>query len=437
MSSIHLQPVELSSAAAGGSTVSSSSITAATWFVSFVVIGLLLGLFQSRIKRAYRSSLSSISGLLTPSQWDWCFSIIDSVAERLVKALGPLLVVGCTGLILFVTFSYFYDLYPVMDYSYHLPAASIPTGAWRWYYISPVWVTVVGVWLLYNILWNYLCCVFVHPGRAPAELPSEVVSQLLYDPEVSARSELPYRYCRTCKAPKPMRTHHCGLCGCCVLKADHHCVWINQCVGHYNQRYFILFLFYMLLGTSFFTLCSLPHIVGPFMHKTPLSPELDALGKPIPLILSSQYYIVAAVVCVAGWFACGGFIAWTIYLAATNQTTIEFFNSFWGTDKVRYKGKTNPYNLGPWRNMEEVFGSPPLLAAFSPTVWLLNNDMCKADKQLQQMRAGTLLTVIGWLLPVLPGSRISSPLGKGFVYPLNAGRGAALSELMQDSGDAV
>ena len=34
------------------------------------------------------------------------------------------------------------------------------------------------------------------------------------------------------------------MCRTCVLKYDHHCPWINQCVGHGNERYFVLFLCY-------------------------------------------------------------------------------------------------------------------------------------------------------------------------------------------------
>lgn len=34
----------------------------------------------------------------------------------------------------------------------------------------------------------------------------------------------------------------------CVLKMDHHCPWINCCVGHYNHTSFIAFLFYLPIG---------------------------------------------------------------------------------------------------------------------------------------------------------------------------------------------
>lgn len=31
------------------------------------------------------------------------------------------------------------------------------------------------------------------------------------------------RYCDKCKVVKPDRSHHCSICGQCVLKFDHHC----------------------------------------------------------------------------------------------------------------------------------------------------------------------------------------------------------------------
>ena len=48
--------------------------------------------------------------------------------------------------------------------------------------------------------------------------------------------------CSTCQLPKPARSKHCRICKQCVAKNDHHCVWINNCVGYGNYHYFLLLL---------------------------------------------------------------------------------------------------------------------------------------------------------------------------------------------------
>ncbi|CAI9569044.1 unnamed protein product, partial [Staurois parvus] len=49
----------------------------------------------------------------------------------------------------------------------------------------------------------------------------------------------------------PPRAHHCRICHRCIRRMDHHCPWINNCVGELNQKYFIQFLFYTALASLY------------------------------------------------------------------------------------------------------------------------------------------------------------------------------------------
>ena len=53
---------------------------------------------------------------------------------------------------------------------------------------------------------------------------------------------------------KPARAHHCSECGFCVFKMDHHCPWINNCVGHRNMKYFLQFVLYIMLASGMLSL---------------------------------------------------------------------------------------------------------------------------------------------------------------------------------------
>ena len=50
---------------------------------------------------------------------------------------------------------------------------------------------------------------------------------------------------------RPPRAHHCRICRRCIRRMDHHCPWINNCVGEWNQKYFIQFLFYVALLSAY------------------------------------------------------------------------------------------------------------------------------------------------------------------------------------------
>jgi hypothetical protein len=48
--------------------------------------------------------------------------------------------------------------------------------------------------------------------------------------------------CSTCNFQKPARSKHCSICKTCVSRMDHHCIWVNNCLGRGNYKWFIALL---------------------------------------------------------------------------------------------------------------------------------------------------------------------------------------------------
>ncbi|XP_058494772.1 palmitoyltransferase ZDHHC23-B [Solea solea] len=72
-------------------------------------------------------------------------------------------------------------------------------------------------------------------------------------------------WCPVCRVVRPPRAGHCRICGVCVLRLDHHCVWISSCVGQANHRSFLLTLV-CFLSTSLYGISLVLRSVCPTQH---------------------------------------------------------------------------------------------------------------------------------------------------------------------------
>lgn len=113
--------------------------------------------------------------------------------------------------------------------------------------------------------------------------------------------------------PKPERAHHCRTCKTCVLKYDHHCPWINQCVGLGNERYFILFMFWFGLGTMIFSYMGWGLAYQAFRH--PKTWSSTWVHRILYLAIWAKALFMGLAVIV--------FAMWQMHMIARGETSVE------------------------------------------------------------------------------------------------------------------
>ena len=59
--------------------------------------------------------------------------------------------------------------------------------------------------------------------------------------EISKTLHIKITRCYNCHVVRPKDAHHCIECHSCFLDRDHHCPWMNNCIGLFNKKYFIIF----------------------------------------------------------------------------------------------------------------------------------------------------------------------------------------------------
>ena len=57
-------------------------------------------------------------------------------------------------------------------------------------------------------------------------------------------------FCYLCQAHCLESSKHCSQCDRCVYSFDHHCQWLNNCVGGANDKHFIMLLVFFILVTA-------------------------------------------------------------------------------------------------------------------------------------------------------------------------------------------
>ena len=109
------------------------------------------------------------------------------------------------------------------------------------------------------------------------------------------------RDCQPCGQKQSLRTRHCKECEKCVYTFDHHCPWLNNCIGEKNKLFFMVFL--IVQEIQFFI-----------------------FGTELAILLSETFIVPFFILCV-GTFLIGlvlfGIFSFHAYLIVKNITTWE------------------------------------------------------------------------------------------------------------------
>lgn len=157
------------------------------------------------------------------------------------------------------------------------------------------------------------------------------------------------RWCKWCECYKPDRCHHCRVCRSCILRMDHHCPWIANCVGFNNHKYFLLLVFYSLTTCWFICVTMAESLQRVMNDEATISRRfLTVFG----MTLASMMCVLLTL-----------FFSLHVWLMCKATTTIEFCEKAYKRNGANSQ-TVSIYDIGALTNVCNVLGSNPLL-------WLL------------------------------------------------------------------
>jgi len=163
------------------------------------------------------------------------------------------------------------------------------------------------------------------------------------------------RYCKWCARYKPDRCHHCRVCKQCILRMDHHCPWIMNCVGFRNHKYFFLLVFYSALDCMYIVFSMFGSVQKSINEETPFQTMfMLVFGQTLSALMSVLVIL---------------FFCFHVWLMLRATTTIEFCEK---ATRDTDSSLRSIYDLGPLQNVFAVLGPQPLL-------WLLPISPPKGD----------------------------------------------------------
>ncbi|TNN11341.1 Palmitoyltransferase ZDHHC3 [Schistosoma japonicum] len=194
------------------------------------------------------------------------------------------------------------------------------------------------------------------PGSIPIGAANQAFAKCLQ--QYSSYLPTPPIRCIKCLTIKPIRAHHCRICQRCIRKMDHHCPWINNCVGEGNQKYFVLFALYIcLMSFTAIAMCIyfLLQCMSSDWDACQSNPTFTVLGNFSPLACSA---FALGLICESVMFG-----IFTLVMCISQLCAIS--NDETGIENVK-KEQSSWEKQSRRKNFIKAFGAPFSWRWFSP-----------------------------------------------------------------------
>jgi len=219
--------------------------------------------------------------------------------------------------------------------------------------------------LAWTVLFSFLAAAFTQPGIVPKneKIPKELENKL------DLRSRFPQhrflringitikqKFCATCNVFRPPRSKHCQQCDTCVLRMDHHCTWLGNCIGLNNYRYFVC----LICSGAIFLFMLLTTTVRVFV-KTRYQQFGDHANLLDCLILVFEDWYLIVLLCYAF------FIFLAVLMLAVYHIVISFQN-LTTNEHVKNYYRDNPFDFGWLKNCRHIFCYPEKVLPVGPDI---------------------------------------------------------------------
>ena len=151
--------------------------------------------------------------------------------------------------------------------------------------------------LLYRvyILWTAFVWMYIISflNKSPGKLKVNKKNYLLNLIENDNKNEIDlWYYCIKCQVKKEANSNHCYFCDECYSDFDHHCIWLNKCIGKNNKKLFYYLIVIILLNSVFnLIICFLGEINNEIKTEFIHTPFLFKYMK-ITLVLKTSIFAI-------------------------------------------------------------------------------------------------------------------------------------------------